>query len=122
MADTNKVGGTQTVAPEKRVPAAAPLPPKANKPAPAPPVEEEEEDTASKKASCPITRKQFREKAAKALKVEIDDTPLTAPLKEFSTGSLGWYANGRITVNVDGVPVTVQVGLNLTIVGSKDAK
>jgi len=40
--------------------------------------------------------------------------------KEVSTGSLGWYLNTKITLEVDGVRVAVQVGLNLTIVGSKE--
>ena len=38
----------------------------------------------------------------------------------FSTGSLGWYLNGKAEIEVGGVPVQVQIGLNLTIVGSKD--
>ena len=41
----------------------------------------------------------------------------TAEVKEFSTGSLGWYLNGKTTIDVDGTPVSVQIGMNLTIVG-----
>jgi hypothetical protein len=41
-------------------------------------------------------------------------------VKEFSTGSLGWYLNGKTTIEIDGKPVAVQIGLNLTIVGSKE--
>ena len=44
-----------------------------------------------------------------------------ADVKEFSTGSFGWYLNGKIVVNVDGKPCSVQVGMNLTVVGSKEA-
>jgi len=40
----------------------------------------------------------------------------------FSTGSFGWYYNGKTTVMVDGKPLSVQVGLNLTVVGSKEAE
>lgn len=72
------------------------------------------------KTTCPLsTRKEFRENA-KALTVKINDIPLLAEVKEFSTGSLGWYLNGKTTVDVGGKAVTVQIGLNLTIVGSKD--
>jgi hypothetical protein len=73
----------------------------------------------AKKTSCPITRTQFRDKA-KAVTVTIAGASLIAEVKEFSTGSLGWYLNGKTTVEIDGTPVSVQIGLNLTIVGSKD--
>ena len=73
----------------------------------------------AKKTSCPITRAEFREKA-KAVTVTINNVPLQAEVKEFSTGSLGWYLNGKTTIEIDGVPVSVQIGLNLTIVGSKE--
>jgi hypothetical protein len=70
------------------------------------------------KTNCPITRAQFKQ--AKPVKVVINDVPHVAGVKEFATGSLGWYLNGKTTVEVDGVPVAVQIGLNLTIVGSKE--
>lgn len=73
----------------------------------------------AKKTSCPITRAEFRSKA-KAVNVVIADQRLMAEVKEFSTGSLGWYLNGKTSIEVDGKPVSVQIGLNLTIVGSKD--
>ncbi len=68
---------------------------------------------------CPVTREEFRGKA-KAVSVTIGGVPLVAEMKEFSTGSLGWYLNGKTTVVVDGKTVPVQIGLNLTIVGSKE--
>jgi hypothetical protein len=71
------------------------------------------------KTSCPITRAQFRGKA-KPVTVTVNNVPLQAAVKEFSTGSLGWYLNGKTMIEVDGVPVSVQIGLNLTIVGSKE--
>jgi hypothetical protein len=73
----------------------------------------------AKKTTCPITREQFREKA-KAVTVTIGSVPLQAEVKEFSTGSLGWYLNGKTTIEVGGVSVSVQIGLSLTIVGSKE--
>jgi hypothetical protein len=45
---------------------------------------------------------------------------MQAMVKEFSTGSLGWYLNGKTTIEVGGTPVSVQIGMNLTIVGSKE--
>jgi hypothetical protein len=71
------------------------------------------------KTVCPINHRQFREHA-KAIEVVINGTHLQAPVKEFSTGSLGWYLNGKMSVTIDGKTVPVQIGLNLTIVGSKD--
>jgi hypothetical protein len=73
----------------------------------------------AKKTSCPISRADFRAKA-KAVTVNIGDQRLVAEVKEFSTGSLGWYLNGKTTIDIDGTPVSVQIGLNLTIVGSKE--
>ena len=40
--------------------------------------------------------------------------------REFTTGSLGWNISSKMTIMIDDKPVTVQVGLNLTIVGSKE--
>lgn len=77
-------------------------------------------ESSSRKTVCLITREQFH--GAKPLTVMIAGSPMVASVHHFSTGSLGWYLNGRTVVEVDGVPCTVQVGLNLTIVGSKEAK
>jgi hypothetical protein len=73
----------------------------------------------AKKTTCPITRAEFRSKA-KPITVRVGEVPLQAEVKEFSTGSLGWYLNGKMTIDIDGTPVSVQIGMNLTIVGSKD--
>jgi hypothetical protein len=73
----------------------------------------------AKKTTCPITRAQFRAKA-KPVNVTIAGVSHDAEVKEFSTGSLGWYVNGKTIVEIDGVRVPVQIGLNLTIVGSKE--
>jgi hypothetical protein len=68
---------------------------------------------------CPVTRPEFRA-GAKPLKVEINGVPLMAEVKEFSTGSFGWYLNGKTVVEIGGKPVSVQIGLNMTVVGSKE--
>jgi hypothetical protein len=71
------------------------------------------------KTTCPVTRPQFKQHA-KPMEVVINGVPMTAVVKEFSTGSLGWNINGKMTINVGDIPVTVQVGMNMTIVGSKE--
>ncbi len=73
----------------------------------------------AKKSTCPITRQQFREKA-KPVEIVVNGVPLIAEVKEFSTGSLGWYLNGKTSISIDGVPTSIQIGMNLTIVGSKE--
>ncbi len=71
------------------------------------------------KTTCPITREQFRT-GAKAVSITIAGSSLLAEPREFSTGSLGWYLNGKTVIEINGVPVSVQIGMNLTIVGSKE--
>lgn len=73
----------------------------------------------AKKTVCPVSRDQFRQHA-KPVTVTINGIPLQAEVKEFSTGSLGWYLNGKVSINVGDTPVSAQIGLNLTIVGSKE--
>lgn len=72
------------------------------------------------KSPCPVSQAQFLEKA-EPLKVTINGQEMLAEVKGFSTGSFGWYLNGKTTVMVDGKAVSVQIGMNLTIVGSKEA-
>lgn len=69
--------------------------------------------------SCPISREEFRNNA-EAVKVTINGVEHEAEVKEFSTGSFGWYLNGKTTVEVNGKKIAVQMGMNLTVVGSKD--
>jgi hypothetical protein len=71
------------------------------------------------KTPCPISREHFRQHA-QPIKVTIGGIPQEAIAKEFSTGSLGWNINGKVQIDVGGKLVQCQVGMNLTIVGSKD--
>jgi len=73
----------------------------------------------AKKTNCPISRQDFRANA-KPVTITINSVPLQAEVKEFSTGSLGWYLNGKTSIDVGGTLVSVQIGMNLTIVGSKE--
>lgn len=71
------------------------------------------------KTTCSVSRAEFRDKA-KALKVEVNGVPMMAEVKEFSTGSFGWYLSGKTAIEIDGKTVSVQVGANLTVIGSKE--
>ncbi len=73
----------------------------------------------AKKTTCPIARADFRANA-KPLTITINGQQMEAEVKEFSTGSLGWYLNNKVTIDIEGTRVTVQMGLNFTIVGSKE--
>ena len=73
------------------------------------------------KTSCPISLTNFMEKA-EPLKISINGQDMLAEVKSFSTGSFGWYLNGKTVISVDGKAVSVQIGMNMTVVGSKDAE
>ena len=70
----------------------------------------------AKKTTCPISRADFRSNA-KAVTVVVNNVPLIAEAKEFPTGSPGWYLNGKTSIEIGGKPVSVQIGMNPTIVG-----
>ena len=72
------------------------------------------------KSPCPVSLTQFLEKA-EPVKVTINGQEMIAEVKSFSTGSFGWYINGKTTVTVDGKALSVQIGMNMTVVGSKEA-
>jgi hypothetical protein len=72
------------------------------------------------KSPAPLSLPQFLEKA-EPLKIIINGQEMLAEVKSFSTGSYGWYINGKTTVTVDGKPLSVQIGMNMTVVGSKEA-
>lgn len=72
------------------------------------------------KTSCPVTAAQFAEKAT-PLKITINGQDMLAEVKQFSTGSFGWYLNGKTVIEIDGKAISVQIGMNMTVVGSKEA-
>ena len=71
--------------------------------------------------SCPLSQSQFLAKA-EPLKVGINGQDMLAEVKSFSTGSFGWYLNGKTVIEIDGKAVSVQIGMNMTVVGSKEAE
>ena len=56
---------------------------------------------------------------AKGIVVPIGMGSVYLSPREFGTGSLGWYGNGKAIVDVDGVPLNCQVGFTITVIGSK---
>jgi hypothetical protein len=73
------------------------------------------------KTSCPVSLTQFLEKAT-PLKISINGQDMLAEVKSFSTGSFGWYLNGKTVIEIDGKAISVQIGMNMTVVGSKEAE
>jgi len=71
------------------------------------------------KTECPISRSEFRQ-GARPVTVTINGVPMLAAVKEFSTDSFGWYLSGKVMVEVNGIAVPVQIGINLTCIGSKE--
>lgn len=76
-----------------------------------------EEAPRPKKVS-PITLEEFREHA-KPLSAVIDGEKKAISVKEFSTGSYGWYHTGKQVIEIGGIPVEAQVGITVTVIGSK---
>jgi hypothetical protein len=72
-------------------------------------------------APCQVSRDTFVAHA-QGVVVKIGDYTFFADPKTFSTGSLGWNVNAKMPMLVDGKAVMCQVGLNLTVIGSKDAE
>ncbi len=75
---------------------------------------------APKKTVCPITRAQFEKHAPGVLRCNIGGRDVLAERREFSTGSLGYYSQGKIALEVDGKLVTYQCSVSLQVVGSKE--
>lgn len=72
------------------------------------------------KAPCPINKEDFTAKAQPIAMVVNGETKALTP-KHFASGSYGWFANEKVTVVIDGVPVKVQANVILTVVNSKPA-
>ncbi|MCI0376517.1 MAG: hypothetical protein L0215_02810 [Gemmataceae bacterium] len=72
------------------------------------------------KTVCPISRSTFLAEA-KGVEVTINGIPTLAQVKTFSTGSFGWHHGDKVTIKVGDTLVKCQVGLTLTVIGSKEA-
>jgi hypothetical protein len=78
------------------------------------------------KRECNVTRDEFA-KGARVLVADLrphGDQERQASVmltpKQFSTGSLGWYGNTKVSVLLDGKLVDCQVGFQVTLIGSKE--
>jgi hypothetical protein len=86
--------------------------------------------TNARKTTCPVTRAEFSEHAhplgvligaARSPEgIVSGGTELSADPRTFSSGSLGFYMSGKVTVTINGKRVILQVGGNLVVVGSKE--
>ena len=72
-----------------------------------------------RKTVCPVSRDQFVAEA-KSVEVTINGQSVVAEVKQFSTGSFGWHFGDKVTLKVGDTLLKVQVGLTLTVIGSKD--
>lgn len=63
------------------------------------------------------TKKQLDD-AASGISVTVDGQSITGEKKSFSSGSVGWNANGKVVIG----GLTCQVSCNVVIIGSKDTK
>ena len=76
--------------------------------------------TPAAKAQAPISLEDFMATAQPVVVSFGGGTQLLlANPKRFSTGSFGWFAGDKAIFKVGEKPVRVQVGLNITVVGSK---
>ena len=69
---------------------------------------------------CPFSLEEFREKA-RGVPITIDGLPKALMVKEFSTGSFGWFSNEKLDLMVGGEKVRCQMNFTLVVVGSKEA-
>ena len=72
------------------------------------------------KSQCPVSRAEFRAHAKPYVLTCPDGTTVELDVKEFSTGSLGFYYNGKLDVYVNGHKCKCQAGLQVTLVNSKE--
>ncbi|CAE8585095.1 unnamed protein product [Polarella glacialis] len=78
------------------------------------------EGTKAKQASS-MTKGEFMKKA-KRFTIKIGDKNINVDPKQFSTGSSGFYASGKALVEVGGISLQLQIGMNCTVIGSKEWK
>ena len=63
---------------------------------------------------------KYFEEHAEPLTVDVLGNTVTAEPRSFSSGNRGWYLGGKIEVTVGKKKLWAQLGLNLTIPGSKE--
>jgi len=73
-----------------------------------------------------ISKTEFKKKA-ELLQVQVlSEAGLAAEFdldpREFSSGSFGWFASEKVSIPVGGTRVRCQMSVNLTVIGSKNAR
>ncbi len=58
---------------------------------------------------------------AKPISMRFDDQQMTLLTKTFSTGSVGWYVNGKVKILCGDTYYPCQVSMTVTIIGSKNS-
>ncbi len=77
---------------------------------------------ASKKTSLPTgtTKANLLSRLA-PIAITVAGRPFSAEGREFSTGSVGYNVNDKVEITLaDGTKVKAQLGINITIIGSKE--
>ena len=72
------------------------------------------------KSKCPLSRKEFLNKAA-SLDIQIGDKVFSADPREFTSGRFGFYVGDKFVLNIAGKEVLVQANINVIVVDSKEA-
>lgn len=65
-----------------------------------------------------LPSKAYFAKHAAAVQITIGTQTVLAQPKKFSSGKLGWYANGKVVRDVNGTMVTFQLGVSIVALGS----
>jgi len=68
-----------------------------------------------------MSKKEFLANA-ETLELDLAGNRLTGEPRDFSSGNLGWYLNGKVEMAVGKKTVWAQVGINITIPGSASWK
>lgn len=56
---------------------------------------------------------------AEPIEIDVGGTKMVALPRTFLSGSVGFYCGQKVTIMVGGKPIILQVGVTLTVVGSK---
>mmetsp|Transcript_14223 Transcript_14223/g.36356 ORF Transcript_14223/g.36356 Transcript_14223/m.36356 type:complete len:184 (-) Transcript_14223:90-641(-) len=72
-----------------------------------------------RRTECTVSRKDFLAHAPEAVVTAFGET-LRAKPREFSSGSFGYYINAKVPLQVGDETVQLQLGFNMTVVGSKN--
>lgn len=66
-----------------------------------------------------LTREHFQQ-TAQPVQATIAGAPILAGVKEFSTGTLGYFGNGKIVLNIGGIMTPCTIDLKIYVNKSKD--